>query len=365
MKRFLLLFCLVVCYAPVVTADQDSAYSIHARLLDAPGNITVTVDNRIILSLHQFYEPNYSVVELLEDGSLIPFPNEEMNQRTSSTILHLDSVLGIRSDMRGVVWMLDNGMRGGTIPKLVGWDSRDNALVKVIELPPPVTPKDAFVNDFAIDSTRNRIYISDPAGGANAALIVVDLITGMARRVLDGHASVVPEFIDLVIDGQPLKIKDAEGKINHPHIGVNPITLDLNNQWVYFGAMHGKSIYRVKAEDLSNDALSSSELNGRVERYSDKPICDGISIDKDNNIYLGELAANALGVITPDRKYHRLAQGDDLSWVDAFSFGPGGTLYAVVNRLHQTAMLNAGKAVSKPPYFVVLVKAYTEGMAGR
>lgn len=112
------------------------------------------------------------------------------------------------------------------------------------------------------------------------------------------------------------------------------------------------SLYRVKADDLANEKLNTRTLAGRVQRYSDKPICDGITIDKENNIYLGELAANAIGVITTDRKYQRLVQSPKLSWVDSLSFGPGGKLYAVVNRLHQSGMLNGGVSKSKPPYYL-------------
>jgi len=100
-------------------------------------------------------------------------------------------------------------MRSGITPKLVGWDTNNDKLYRVIYLPPPVAPKDAFVNDFAIDSGRKRIFISDPAGGSNAALIVVNLETGAARRVLEGHVSVVPENVDLIIDGRPIQVKDA------------------------------------------------------------------------------------------------------------------------------------------------------------
>jgi sugar lactone lactonase YvrE len=102
-----------------------------------------------------------------------------------------------------------------------------------------------------------------------------------------------------------------------------------------------------------------------VERYSDKPICDGISIDKDNNIYLGDLAANAIGVIKPDRSYYRLAQSPELAWVDSLAFGPKGKLYAVINQLHRSAVLNGGEALSKPPYLLIEVKALAPGLPGR
>ena len=346
-----------------VGANAKSNFDILAELDSGPGNVTVTDNGRIILSLHQFYQPKFTVVEYKDNG-LTPFPNKELSDVDSKAAMKLDSVLGIRS-ANGIVWMLDNGMRSGVTPKLVGWDVKTDKLHQVIMLPPPVAPKDAFVNDFAIDIKHNHIYISDPAGGANAGLIVVNLNTGKARRVLEGHSSVIPENVDLIIDKVPIQVKDTSGKLSRPHIGVNPITEDLNNEWVYFGPMHGLSLYRIKADNLANEKLDDKVLASRVERYSDKPISDGITIDKDNNIYLGELAENAIGIISSNRKYRRLSQCPKLSWVDSFSFGPNGNLYAVVNRLHQSAMLNGGVLSAKPPFYILKVNPVTSGLPGR
>ncbi len=345
-------------------AEPGSGFEIAANLDTGPGNVTVTDNGRIIMSQHQFYHPDYSVVEL-KDNKPVPFPNNELANISSKSPIKLDSVLGIRSDANGIVWMLDNGMRSGATPKLVGWNTKTDSLHKLIYLPSPITPKNTFVNDFTVDLRHNRIFISDPAGGENAALIAVNLSTGAARRVLEGDQSVVPENVDLLIDGVPVQVKAQSGRLVRPHIGVNPITEDLDNEWVYYGPMHGHSLYRIKADDLANEGLSAKDLASRVKRYSDKPISDGISIDKDNNIYLGELAANAIGVISADKTYRQLAKCPRLSWVDSFSFAPGGELYAVVNRLHQSAMLNGGVAKSRPPYYLIKVKPLASGLPGR
>jgi sugar lactone lactonase YvrE len=346
-----------------VTAKSATKFDIFASLAQGPGNVTIMDNGRIILSMHQFYQPKFTVVEY-KDNELTPFPNKELADVDSKAEMKLDSVLGIRS-ANGIVWMLDNGMRSGVMPKLVGWDTKTDKLHQVINLPPPIAPKDEFVNDFAVDTRRNHIFISDPAGGANAALIDVNLSTGTARRVLEGHTSVIPENVDLIIDKVPIQAKDKSGRLTRPHIGVNPITEDWNNEWVYFGPMHGHNLYRIKADDLANEKLGDKALAGRVERYSDKPISDGITIDKDNNIYLGELAENSIGVISADRKYKRLAQSPELSWVDSFCFGPAGQLYAVVNRLHQSATLNGGVSIAKPPYYLIKIKSLAAGLPGR
>ena len=361
-KLILALVLAALSSGPVVAMDKN--FDIVARLTQGPGNVTITSTGRIVMSQHQFYEPQISVVELRPDGVTAPFPNAEMNDRARPRSVSLDSVLGLRSD-DGVVWLLDNGMRSSVTPKLVAWDTTSNRLSRVIYLPPPIAPKDAFANDFTIDGRHKKIFIADPAGGQNAALIVVDIETGAARRVLEGHQSVVPENVDLVIDGHPVQLKDANGRLSRPHIGVNPITEDLENEWVYFGPMHGLSLYRVKAADLANEELDANALASRVERYSAKPVCDGISIDKDNNIYLGDLFGKrdrrhqTRPQLSADCKERSTHVGQLLS------FGPGGKLYAVVNQLHRSATLNGGERLSKAPYLLVEVKAFAAGLPGR
>ena len=59
----------------------------------------VTEDGRIILSLHQFYQPKFTVVEY-KNNALTPFPNKELADVDSKAEMKLDSVLGIRSTER-------------------------------------------------------------------------------------------------------------------------------------------------------------------------------------------------------------------------------------------------------------------------
>ncbi len=348
-----------------MSANLNKRLEVVAELPLAPGNITLTPEGEIFVSLHQFYTPEMRVVEITTDGKMTAFPNRKWSEGGQVEQIALDSVLGIQSDVNGIVWMLDNGIRGKSTPKLVGWDTRDRKLAKLIYLPPPIVPDNAFVNDLAVDLTHNTIYIADPAEGKNAALIVVDLNTGWARRLLQGHQSVLPEEIDLTIDGVPVRVKQSNGTVIRPREGVNPIALDVQNEWLYFGPMHGTSIYRVQTVDLCNANLSAAELASRVERYSDKPISDGISIDREGNIYISELAANAIGAITTDRCYQRLISDERLSWPDAFSFGPDGYLYVTSNQLHRSANLNAGEEISTPPYYIFRFKPLASGIVGR
>ena len=337
----------------------SDSLTVVASLPVAPGNITLTPDGRLFLSLHQFYQPENPVAELVE-GQLKPFPNTAQAQLVS-----LDTVLGIQADANGYLWILDNGDQSKSLPKLVAWDTRQNELARVIYLPPPITLPNSFVNDLAIDLSRNVIYISDPITGPESAIIRVDLKTGLATRILQGHQSVIPEDLDLVMEGIAVQIRQADGTLIRPHLGVNGLVLDAKNEWLYFCPMHSTSMYRAKSEDLSNPYLSAAELASRVERYSDRPICDGISIDQDNNIYLGDLAANAIGVIKSDRSYQLLISEEKLAWTDSFSFGADGYLYFNCDQLNLSAPLNAGEDTSSPPYYIFRLEPLAPGVVGR
>lgn len=352
--RFRLIATLLICFAAAHGADD---LQIASRLVVAPGNIAITPEGRQIVSLHQFFEPKNRVVEIAKDGSLKPFPNAAYNQSETNPLgVAFDAVLGLQSDANGVVWMLDNGLRGHTLPKLVAWDTRKDRLARVIYLPPPATVADSFVNDLAVDLAHNAIYIADPAGGSDAALIVVDIPTGLSRRVLQGHLSVVPEEIDFSVDGRVLEMKNADGQKTKLRIGVNPIALDAKADWLYFGPMSAESMYRIQAGMLADPRVSRDELALRVERYSAKPVCDGIALDKAGNIYISDVAHNAVGVITPDREYRQLASDPQLSWPDAFAIGPDGFLHVIANQLQRSPKMNDGQNLAETPYLIFKMK---------
>jgi sugar lactone lactonase YvrE len=337
------------------------ALEVVAELQEAPGNVAVLPGGRIVMSLHQFYEPEYRVVELHADGSTTPFPNEWWATPPDASGIGLQAVLGLRADARGRVWLLDNG---ASVPRLVVWGTRGDRLERFLPIPWPATRAGSFHNDLAVDLLNDAVYIADIGGDEGPALVVVDLETGFSRRVLAGHPSVQAEDVPLVIDGREVTLTGADGT-SPARVGVNPITIDPSFTWVYWGAMHGTSLWRAKAADLADLGLPSDELAARVERYGDKPVSDGISIDVAGNVYVTDLAAGAIGVTGPDGAYRVLYEDERLSWPDGISAGPDGWMYVTVNQLHRSAPLNGGTDASIPPYYLMRFRPLAAAVVGR
>lgn len=350
---------LLLLFAHAVSAAQPE---VVARLPaeTPPGNIAVTEDGRVFLSLHQFFGARYRAVELMPDGSTRPFPNEAWATPPGERGVGLHNVLGLVADRRGVVWMLDASRGTERAGRLVGWDTRHDRLHKIVYLAPPLIPENAFLNDLAVDPAHDAVYIADTAGPDNAALVVVDLDTGEARRVLAGSRFTIPEDVPMVIDGRTITLGGEPARI-----GVNPITIDAASEWVYFGPMSGRSLYRVRTVDLLDPSLSEEALASRVERYGDKPICDGIAVDTAGNVYITDIGDNAIGIVGGDGAYRKLYQGDQLSWPDGFAVGPDDWIYVVVNQLHRSPPLNNGENAAQMPFLVMRFKAEAPAVPGR
>lgn len=370
LSRFILYFLAVVTitiglalmiHDPIVAQTDELEIVAEFPAEHPPGNIAISPTGRLFMSQHQFYGAPLRVVEVLEDGSVVPYPNLAWSSEPEQNGIGLNTVLGLRCDQDGILWMLDQSGGEGQPGKIVGWDTENEELYQVIYLPQPIIPESPFLNDLAIDLEHNAIYITDTAKGDDSALIVVDLNTGFSRRVLEGDVSTRPEDIPIIINERIVNLLEKPARI-----GANPITIDPDNQWVYYAPMSGTSLYRIATEDLLNQALSPAELSSKVERYGEKPICDGITIDDEDNVYITSITEHAIGVVDATGKYEILYQDDKLlNWVDGMAFSDDDYVYGTVSQLQNSPPLNNGENDFEPPFYLIRFPALASGEVGR
>jgi sugar lactone lactonase YvrE len=297
-------------------------------------------------------------MELLTDGTTIPYPNKEWAFAYNNG-KGFYGVLGINVSAEGILWMLDTSGPDHA-GRLVGWDTKNEQLHKVIYLAKPTITDTSFLNDLVIDNKHGYIYIADTAQGSQAAIISVNLETGAARRVLQDNSYTTAENIDIVIDGRAMEIGGQPARL-----GVNPITLEPNEDWLYFGSMSGTSVYRIATSAIINAGLSSKELEQKVQRYGTKPISDGIVVDGGGNVYVTDITNGAIGVVKPNGDYEILFKDERLVWPDGFSYGPDHKIYVTVNELHRSPPLNNGEDASQGKFSVLSFTPLVKGKVGR
>ncbi|QXQ07332.1 hypothetical protein KX816_04695 [Sphingosinicellaceae bacterium] len=313
---------------------------------DTPlGNGAFTADGRLVVSHHPMYATRHRVSVFLPDGSLAPFPNLGWNTPNDDPMTWLDAVLGLHDDAEGRIWLADMGTRSNIQPKLVVWDTRRDALWKVIPLPTAVLTPFSEPNDFVVDAPRGKVYIADEGAGgggdgSRAALIVVDIQSGAAVRRLEGHEGILASHEPLLIDGLKVERNLPDGTREPIYVGVDGIVMDRSGEWLYLSPLNGKTLWRLRIRDLLDTALDDVMLAARLERYADKPNSGGMCMDRNGDIYLTAIESSAVGRIrATDRSYDEIVARPDMFWPDGIMEGPDGAFYVVCTQLPRSPTL--------------------------
>ncbi len=329
--KAVLLFILIFNTCPVYAAQKNKASLAEVEIVAQfdtlrPGYVIMSSNGRIFLTVSPFSNPETKVVELFTDGSTKAYPNAQYATGKDSVI---QSTIGAKIDSKDNLWILDMANR-----EFVIWDTKKNALNKILKVPTNTLKETSFLQDFVLDEKRNRIIIADPTRGQDPkspAFIVMDMTNGKGVRMAENYKDLQSEKEN----GSPL----------------NPIAIDPQQEWVYFGSLHGTKIFRVPAKAFDNE----KELLQSIELYGPKSYSDGIVVDAKQNVYITNIQEQTIGVTQKGtyKDIARLPAGQ--SWPDGL-FIKDGYVYGVVNQLDKSAALNKGKDITKPPFLVVRTK---------
>ncbi|MDF7814383.1 L-dopachrome tautomerase-related protein [Hymenobacter sp. YC55] len=303
--------------------------------------------------------PVNPVAEIGTDGSVKPYPdanwctwNETVRNEPQK---HWICPQSVYADKTGMLWVLDPAspnIKGIVVggPKLVKIDPKTNKIAQNISFPESVAARKSYLNDVRVDTERNYAYITESGIGA---LVVVDLKTGKARKVLEKHASMLGDTtLNIKADGH--EMIDPTGK--KARFNADGIALSQDFQYLYWKPLTSYTLYRIKTEALRNAALTDAQLAQQIEDLGKVPACDGMEIDAQNNLYMSAFENHSIVRRTPAGKIEPVVQDPRLEWPDTFAFGPDGMLYVTNSAIHKTATWNKGIGRQDQPYHIFKMK---------
>jgi sugar lactone lactonase YvrE len=295
----------------------------------------------------------YAVVKA-DGNKATPFPNEAMNnwQPGQPGADKWVCVQSVYADDGGTLWILDPAapfmktVQGGG-PKLVKMNKGGNAPERTYSLA-SIVPDTAYVNDVRVDLKTNFAYLTESKGGG---IIVLDLASGSARRLLSTHPSTKsdPAF-KFIIDGHELMKEGKPVKMNS-----DGIALTHDGVWLYYKPLTDDRLYRIRTEYLRNATLSDAAIGTKVEDLGRFCTTDGMILDHKGNLYLGDLQRSKIVRITPDLKMTTVIQDDRLVWPDSYAIDEG-YLYISTSQIQKQPEYNDGVDKRTLPYYVFRVK---------
>lgn len=335
--------------APSMTFD---AVEKVADLDYPPGNIAVSADGRVFLTLHPDGRPPRQVVELV-DGKPVPFPDEAF-QRERTDGPWFDSILAIRIDRQQRLWTLDFARFGRGTPRLLAFDLANRRVVHEYAFPPEVAGLGSMLNDFQVDASGRYVFIAETSPVLQQpAIVVYDSVEGRSRRLLEGHPSVAAEKLYINVGERRMMLP---GGLLPLRIAVDSIALSRDGTWLYFGAVTGSWLYRIRVADLLDETLSPGALGARVKTFAAKPLTDGLTTDDDENVYLSDMEHSAIHRLDAAGRLETLVVDPQLRWPDGFSFGPGGMLYVTCSALQDVLFRSPEEVARHAPYQVWRLK---------
>lgn len=343
------------CYASAKTYPNlntpalipESSLETVVQLPEPPGNIAVTKEGRVFFTIHPESNPEGVKLYELRAGKPVPFPDEKFQKK-------FKTVLGLAIDGQNRLWAIDHGGNGFKNPKIFAFDMTTGKPVHEFEFPRKYGQVGSYFNDLRVSPDGKTVYIADISFlRRNPAIVIYNTETHQTRRVLEKDPSVKAlgwtvrhKNKELAVFGGLIKVK----------LAVDGIALDSRGEWLYFAPMNQDATFRIKTNALLDETLSPKELSKRVDRFGEKPFCDGIEMDEKDNLYITDIEHGTVFRMNQRRELRTLAASPKIRWPDGMSASGNGYLYFTDSDLSEVLFKSKKEIQKAAPFYIYRVK---------
>ncbi|KAJ7340567.1 major royal jelly protein [Mycena albidolilacea] len=329
-------------------AETDPRVQV-ALTLDTPSNGVSTTPSGRLFVLYARVDGTQAqglpeVVEWINDTG-VPFPNAAWNSyagNTSDPATTLVRVNSQRVGPDGNLWLVDTGSPGfgspvilPAGPKLVVVDLSTNQVKRVYNMA-NVTESASLLDDIRFNPATGMGYLTDAGVGA---LIVLDLDSGRAIRVLDGDKS-TGAFTPP--SGEGTLLRSSTGAFSF--VTADQLEVSPDGTYLHWQPASG-GMFRIETQYLDAAFYNSSLANTLaqyVEPFALTPSTGGTAIDAEGSIYVSDTDRQAIEKVYANGTRVTVVKDERLLWVDAMWISSDEKLWMPAAQLNRGVPFSPG-----------------------
>jgi hypothetical protein len=319
-----------------------------------PGNLAVAANGDVYFNYHPNAKADRfspATVFKWSNGKVEPFPSLEAQKAFQGTF-------GMTIDKQNRIWFIEPASLDFKHTRVSAFDLDTKQRVEFFEFP---EGQAKFAEDIRVTSDGKYVVLPNPGlfSFTPSSLVVYSVFNHTFTSIKSDHPCMSPE--DWIIQ-TPYGPDRLLGGLLNFSVGIDGIEISDDQKWLYLASMTNSRLCRVPMSVVLNSATTTASFNQSVEDIGQKPMSDGITIDRNGRVTLTDVEHGSIMAFDPNTKrLSKLGGSKNIVWPDGIVVAGNGDVYftdsSIPSYLDQFVRPpKESKLAEHRPYFIYRLK---------
>jgi sugar lactone lactonase YvrE len=285
-----------------------------------PGNLAVADNGDVYFNYHPLAKAErfaLATVFKWSNGHIEPFPSLEAQKDFQGTF-------GMTIDKQGRIWFIEPASLDFKHTRISAFDLKTKKRVEFFEFP---EGQASFAEDIRVTADGKYVILPNPGlfRFTASSLVVYSVLDHSFYSVKSNHPCLSPEDWIMQTPYGPNRL--LWGLLNFA-VGIDGIEISEDQKWLYLAPMTNSHLCRIPMAVVLNPSLSPEAFNQNVEAIGQKPMSDGIAIDREGRVIITDVEHGGIMAFNPTtNQLSKLGRSKDIAWPDGVVVANNGDVY--------------------------------------
>ena len=279
------------------------------RLDYPPGNLAVATNGDVYFNYHPLAKTERfspATVFKWSNGKVEPFPSLEAQKDFQGTF-------GMTIDKQNRIWFIEPAGLDFKHTRVSAFDLNTKKRVEFFEFP---KGQAQYAEDIRVTADGKHVILPNPGlfRFTTPSVVVYSVLDHTFYSIKSHNPGLSPE--DWIIQTPYGPDRLLWGLINF-EVGIDGIEISADQKWLYIASLTHSRLCRAPMSVVLNSSTSSEAFDRSVEDIGQKPMSDGIAIDREGRVILTDVEHGGIMAFNPTTKQlSKLGRSKDIVWPD-------------------------------------------------